>query len=323
MRSNELAEHIYEAAKECGFDNCGIISLDALDGYKDQYAERIRNVPSSKSFYKLLEDLNATKERFPWAKSMVICTYWFGKYCYPKELQGRYGKAFFLSPEQGSQDGYDQNRFERWFQEQGIRAEGGEQFSHLSVGPLRYAAVKAGLGIMRKNNFFYTEQGSYTNLIGYVIDRECELIQETDLKPCSEKCDLCIWACKSKALMAPYTMDPLKCVSFWTTFGKGTVPTFLKKDMFEEWICGCDNCQDACPHNRKHNWEEGADFSNLKEIAPLLTPENFQNLTDEYIIQQVITKTAEHLHESDMETLRKCAKRALSYQQENRNKKEE
>lgn len=34
MRPNELAEHIYEAAKECGFDNCGIISLDALDGYK-------------------------------------------------------------------------------------------------------------------------------------------------------------------------------------------------------------------------------------------------------------------------------------------------
>ena len=36
------------------------------------------------------------------------------------------------------------------------------------------------------------------------------------------------------------------------TFGKGAVPPFLTEGMYQEWILGCDNCQDACPHNRRH-----------------------------------------------------------------------
>lgn len=44
-------------------------------------------------------------------------------------------------------------------------------------------------------------------------------------------------------------MDPGNCVSFLTTFGKGNVPEHLDEGMLEEWICGCDNCQDTCPYN--------------------------------------------------------------------------
>lgn len=55
-------------------------------------------------------------------------------------------------------------------------------------------------------------------------------------------------------------MEPLKCISFWKTFGKGTVPSNLKKEIFREWICGCDDCQDVYPYNRRHNWEVGEDL---------------------------------------------------------------
>lgn len=87
----------------------------------------------------------------------------------------------------------------------------------------------------------------------------------------------------------------------------------VNKEMFEEWVCGCDNCQDVGPHNRMHDWNEGEDFSNLKEIAVSILPENYDNLSDEYLIQQVIPKTAGHLQVSDVNALRKNAKRATSY----------
>lgn len=124
-------------------------------------------------------------------------------------------------------------------------------------------------------------KGVYINLVGYVIDQECELIHHPELKPCSDSCTLCQEACKTKALNAPYTINPLKCVSFLTTFGKGCIPLFLKSEMLEEWICGCDNCQDVCPHNRKHNWDDGDDFSDLLEIAPQFLPEHILKLSDD------------------------------------------
>jgi epoxyqueuosine reductase QueG len=310
-----LSKEIYNCAIQCGFDNCGIISVNALNGFEELYQKRISDVPQSKFFYDNVGDLQGTKERFPWAKSIVILTFNYGKYCYPKELQGKYAKAFFLQPHKNSDFGFDLQRFEQWFVEHEIHAEGGEQFHHHSVGPLRYIAAKAGLGIIRKNNFFYTENGSYNMLIGYVIDKEYELIQNTHVIPCGEKCDLCQRACKTKALQSQYTIDPLKCVSYWTTFGNSDIPQGLSPEMFEEWVCGCDNCQDACPHNIRHDWNAGKHFSNLKEIAPMILPRNYENLSDEFLIEQVISKTADHLQVSDVQALRKNAERSLNYQQ--------
>lgn len=308
-----LAEQIHQAALSCGFENCGIIPLEAMDGFSAYLQKRKENVPSSKPFYGGMDSMAQTKERFPWAKSIVICTYWYGKYKYPRQLQGRYAKDYFLKPESSSFPGCDELSFEARLGELGLRYAGGSQFQHTSIGPLRYAAMQARLGIIRKNNFFYTEKGSHYCLIGYVIDQACELIHQTQLKPCSDTCNLCQLACKTKALSAPYSMDPLKCVSFWTSFGKGIVPPHLKADMFEEWICGCDNCQDACPYNQKHNWDEGESFSDLEELAEDLIPEKILAHSDEYLIEHVISKSDNHLKPSEAAVIRRNAKRAILY----------
>ena len=227
-------------------------------------------------------------------------------------IKRKYGKAFFLEPEKKSEAGFDLEKLETWFRENGIRAEGGQQFGSLSVGPLRYMAMKAGLGIIRKNNFFYTENGSYNNLFAYVIDKGCELIYECNIPPCPEKCDLCRRACKTRALEAPYTMNPFKCVSFLTTFGNSDVPEGLLDEMYEEWMCGCDNCQDVCPHNRRHDWEKGFTLKELEEIAAAILPENYENLTDEFLVHNVIPKTANHLQKKDIPALRKNAYRSAA-----------
>lgn len=303
----DYSQDILRTALHCGFDNCGILAADALSGFGTLLAARIQNVPSSAGFYGNMKSFAPITERYPWAKSLIICTYEYGKYCYPSSLQGRYGKAFFLYPEEGKEYGFQQKKFEQWLTENGIRWDGMNSF------PLRYAAAEAGLGIIRKNNFFYTENGSYVALIGYVTDYDGTLIHQCKVKPCIEACNLCQKACKTKALSAPHTLDPMRCVSFWTTFGKGNIPPYLNEDMFEEWICGCDNCQDVCPYNRKHNWDIGDSFGDLDQIASILEPENLLEQSDEFIKEQVIPRTDNHLSPNDSGVLRKNVERALRY----------
>ena len=309
---SSLSKIIYEQALDCGFDRCGIIPISEMDGFDELYQRRLENVPMSRYFYMGVGSLNGTRERFPWGRSIVILVYEYGKFRFPEELQGKYGKAFFLEPEKKSVDRFDLNRLEDWFAKNGIRAEGGKQFGALSVGPLRYMAMKAGLGIIRKNNFFYTETGSYNNLFAYVIDQECELIHKCNIPLCSDKCDLCRRACKTKALEAPNTMNPFKCVSFLTTFGNCDTPEGVTDEQYEEWVCGCDNCQDACPYNMRHDWSQGKVLKALEEIASEILPEKFNGLTDEFLAHNFIPMTANHLQEKDISALRQNAARSVA-----------
>ncbi len=302
----EIARKIFRAARECGFDDCGIIAPEQLEGCEKFLKERIEEIPSSAAFYANIAELyRPVRERFPWAKSVIVCTAEFGGYRYPAAMRGRYAKAFFLSPEEERGGGYDSPKFERWLTEQRIRWVGGDPV------PLRYAAVKAGLGIVRRNNFLYTERGSNLNLTAYVSDCECTLIRRVSLRPCSPACGLCGKACLTGALRGPYSMDPMRCVSFWTTFGKGKIPGSLDESAFEEWLCGCDNCQDACPYNSRHDWDKGEPFSDLEEIAEKILPENVHALTDDFLIEEVIFKTCNHMMPADTDVLRRAAERAL------------
>lgn len=308
----DLTEEICKQALRCGFDKCGIIPFSSLDGFDELFEKRLSDVPVSRYFYKNLEKLRDTRKRFPWAKSIVILVFDYGKFRFPKELWGKYAKAFFLEPEKKNTERLDLERLETWFRENAVKAEGGEHFGALSVGSLRYMAMKAGLGTIRKNNFFYTETGSYNNLFGYVIDKECKLIHKCDILPCPEKCDLCRRACKTGALKAPYTMNPFRCVSFLTTFGNCDVPKGLSDKVYGEWVCGCDNCQDACPYNMRHDWSKGKALEELEDIAAMILPENYDELTDEFLIRYVIPKTSNHLQDKDIKALRKNAARSAT-----------
>lgn len=315
MSLASLAQRIEKAALACGLDQCGIIPVEDLAGFGTRLEERMEKVPTSAGFYGNMARLEDIKAKYPWGRSIVVCTFDYSRYRYPRELQGLYGKSFFLSPEPGGTAGYDLNRFEQFLTETGIRWEGGNHVGFGGVGPLRYEAMKAGLGIIRKNNFFYTENGSYVSLFSYLIDQPCTLIHHPDIPPCAESCTLCQKACKTKALCAPYTMDPGNCVSFLTTFGKGNVPEHLDERMLEEWICGCDNCQDACPFNRRHNWEVGDSFSDLEALAPRLTPEALLEQSDAFLVQRIIPKTDHHLQPEDIGVLRRNAQRALRFRE--------
>ena len=316
MANELLSDQIYDMAISCGFDNCGIISVDDMDGFDAHLQERTQAVPSSAFFYEAAGMANGVRKRFPWAKSIIICTYWLGRYRFPASLQGQYAKSFFLSPGNEMCREFQEGlrAFEAWCTERGIRLEGGNHFGHMSIGALRYAAMKAGLGIIRKNNFLYTEEGSFVDLIGYVIDKACVLHHTPNIKPCSEKCNLCQRSCPSGALKGAYTMNPLECVSFLTTFGKGTLPPDMDEKSCGTWICGCDTCQDACPHNRRHDWTSGEAYPGLEELEPELKPDKLLLQSDEFLKKRVIPYTEHHIMPDEAETLRLCAARSIRNQ---------
>ncbi|MDO4536396.1 MAG: epoxyqueuosine reductase, partial [Clostridium perfringens] len=83
MINETLSQEIYNVALQCGFDNCGIIPLSDLDGYKERLDERRNKVPQSKDFYERMKGFTKIQEHYPWAKAIIICTTWFGKYRYP------------------------------------------------------------------------------------------------------------------------------------------------------------------------------------------------------------------------------------------------
>ena len=313
MYNEQFNKQIEAMALSCGYDSCGIISIEKMDGFRKRLSERIKKVPTSALVYRSLEDLAGIKERFPWGKAVVICTFNYGRYQFPEDLQGKYAKGYLLVPDSNKDlDIYKKrHEFEEWFSDRGVRYAGGMQFEHSSIGSLRYAAEMAGLGIVRKNNFLYSEKGSYLELVGYVIDQECELYHEHNLKPCSEHCDICQKACPTGALCAPYTMSPLKCVSFTNTFGKGILLPGVKEEQMKEWIIGCEECQDVCPHNRKHDWSKGEEIPSLTNIAEKLLPENIIDADDIFLKREVIPRTFAHLTEKEIGTVRRCAKRSL------------
>ena len=88
-------EKIREAARESGFGDCGIIAPERLDEFTGAAKRRMANVPESAGFYQGLLGMADVRSRFPWAKSLVVCTYEFGRFRYPAELRGRYAKSFF------------------------------------------------------------------------------------------------------------------------------------------------------------------------------------------------------------------------------------
>lgn len=279
-KNQDLAHAIYQAAIEAGFDNCGIISLDDMKPYDRWLEKRMETVPESRSFYENIRMHTDIRKRFPWAKALVICTIWYGKYRYPEHLQDRYAKGFFLAQESNkSAEAYKlQQTFHRWLDEHEIRWNKG------AIYGLRYAALQAGMGIIRTNNFFYDEKGSWLELEGYVIDRECQLYHNKNhLRPCPSNCNLCVKNCPTGSLSEPNTMNPFRCISYCTTFGRGVVPDGVEERTFGDWLIGCDRCQDICPFNR-HDWKKGETFPGLEEVLPLLEPEVLLTTTDEELI---------------------------------------
>lgn len=109
-------------------------------------------------------------------------------------------------------------------------------------------AQKSGLGWVGKNSLLLNRSaGSFFFLAELIIDLELEYDSPT--KDYCGTCTACMDACPTDAIAEPYVVDGSKCISYFTIELKDEIPNDVK-GKFENWIFGCDICQDVCPWNR-------------------------------------------------------------------------
>jgi epoxyqueuosine reductase len=119
----------------------------------------------------------------------------------------------------------------------------------VDTGPLleRGLARRAGLGFIGKNTMLITKGlGSWVFLASIITTLDLPA-DAPDERNCGE-CRLCIDACPTEAITAPFELDARRCIAYLTIEKDGAIDTELREKM-GGWVFGCDICQDVCPHN--------------------------------------------------------------------------
>ena len=109
-------------------------------------------------------------------------------------------------------------------------------------------AAKSGLGWIGKNaNLINKGNGSFFFLSELIID--LDLVYDKPATDHCGTCTACIDACPTQAIVKPQIVDGSKCISYFTIELKEEFPLTLNNN-FDNWMFGCDVCQDVCPWNR-------------------------------------------------------------------------
>jgi epoxyqueuosine reductase len=110
-------------------------------------------------------------------------------------------------------------------------------------------AKKAGLGWIGKNsNLIHPRTGSFFFIADLIIDLELEA--DGPIKDYCGTCTRCIDACPTDAIIEPYVVNGSKCISYLTIELKDELLPKEFEGKMDNWMFGCDICQDVCPWNR-------------------------------------------------------------------------
>lgn len=150
-------------------------------------------------------------------------------------------------------------------------------------------AERSGLGWIGKNaNLIHPKSGSFFFIAELIIDLDLE--PDGPMKDYCGTCTRCLDACPTQAIVEPYVIDGSKCISYLTIELKDEIiPTEFKGKM-DNWMFGCDICQDVCPWNRfskKHSISEFEPHESLLKMSKA----DWEDLTEE-VFRELFRKSA-------------------------------
>ncbi len=151
------------------------------------------------------------------------------------------------------------------------RAPEAQVRGYVDHGPVleRAVAQEAGLGFIGKNTMLITDDfGSWVFLAELITT----LPLEADRPHTSQcgSCRLCLDACPTGAIVAPYELDATRCISYLTIELKGEMPASRRAGV-GDWLFGCDICQEICPYNMPPT--QSAEPSFQEGVGPWLDAE--------------------------------------------------
>lgn len=149
-------------------------------------------------------------------------------------------------------------------------------------------AVKSGLGWMGKHTNLLTKQaGSFYFIAELILDLDLEY--DHPVTDHCGSCTACIDACPTQAIVEPYVVDGSKCISYFTIELKDSIPSEMR-GKFDDWIFGCDVCQDVCPWNRFSKSHQEPLFQPHPDLLSM-TAGDWEELTQE-VFSKLFQKSA-------------------------------
>jgi len=135
----------------------------------------------------------------------------------------------------------------------------------------KHWAKRAGLGwIGKHSNLINKQKGSFFFIAELIID--LELTPDTPIKDYCGSCTRCIDACPTDAIVEPYVVNGSKCISYLTIELKEAIPQSFS-DKMDNWMFGCDVCQDVCPWNRFAQAHQEPQFEPKEELLEMKSGE--------------------------------------------------
>lgn len=139
-------------------------------------------------------------------------------------------------------------------------------------------AAKSGIGWVGKNSNLITKQvGSFYFLAELIVDLDLDY-DRIESDHCGE-CTACIDSCPTEAIAQPYVVDGSKCISYFTIELKENIPKEFK-GKFDDWVFGCDICQDVCPWNKFSKPHKEPLFKTNSELTKMSRDE-WNEITEE------------------------------------------
>ena len=274
-----LSEWIVAEATQLGFDACGISRATLLEKESAHVEQWLDNQHEGEMSY-----LNRNKEKrydprllVEGTKSIVTVLYNY----FPKQKLSE-GDNFKIAKYAYGADYHEvlKQKMHLLLEHVETRAgklEGCRVFVDSAPVLDRAWAVKCGLGFIGKNTtLIHPKKGSFF-FIGHLF-LPLDLTETgQELSNRCGRCTKCLDACPTGALEAPFHIDARKCLSYLTIEYKGSLEG-QDKSKFNNWIYGCDMCQDVCPYNRFSLPNSELEFQPSERLLAMRKTD-WQNLT--------------------------------------------
>ncbi|MHA4807708.1 tRNA epoxyqueuosine(34) reductase QueG [Flavitalea flava] len=280
MLKKEYTERIKQWTRDLGFDHCGIAmsqpleedarrlehwltkgmngSMQYMENYFDMRIDPAKLVPGAKSVITLLMNYFPAQQQI--SDGPKIAKYAYGK-DYHEVIRARLKNLMALIHEH-------------------IGEVNGRGFVDSAPVLERSWAVRSGLGWIGKNgNLLNKQVGSFFFIATMIVDLELEYDTPYSGDYCGT-CRKCVVACPTGAIMENKVVDGSKCISYFTIELKDLLIPDSMKGKFEDWLFGCDTCQDVCPWNRFSKPTSEPAFAPIPAILNFSTSD-WEDLTEE------------------------------------------
>jgi epoxyqueuosine reductase len=280
LNKHNHTKFIKSVAAQLGFHYCGIAkavkleddarrleqwlnkglqgSMQYMENYFDLRTDPRKLVPGAKSVITLL--LNYFPSEFQQQQAPKISKYAYGK-DYHEVIREKLNQLLQLI-------------------KQNIGDVHGRGFVDSAPVLERSWAVRGGTGWIGKNgNLITKQQGSYFFIATLITDLDL-IADDAFAKDYCGTCRKCIDTCPTNAILENKVIDGSRCISYFTIELKDAIIPAGMKDKFENWMFGCDICQDVCPWNRFSKPTAENAFKPIPEILNLST-EEWEHINEE------------------------------------------